>query len=216
MLCDSTFFYLHGFASGPRSAKAQALAARFAAIKRPLHIPDLNQGDFTHLTLTRQLHQVKAALPPQGTVTVIGSSFGGLTAAWLAQQVERVDRIILLAPAFNFLSHWSLKLGSAQMQQWQAGKPLSVYHHSEQRCLPLDYQFVTDLAHYDERDLHPQVPTIIVHGIHDDVIPVQVSRDYAATRAGVSLLEVASDHGLLAANDFIWQTIRQFCQGEKS
>ncbi len=214
MLRDTTFFYLHGFASGPRSAKAQALAARFAALNQPLHIPDLNQDDFTHLTLTRQLHQVKAAMPTQGAVTLIGSSFGGLTAAWLAQQVEQVDRLILLAPAFNFLAHWQSKLGSTQMQQWQAGQPLSIYHHSAQQCLPLDYQFVTDLAYYDERNLHPQVPTVIVHGLHDEVIPIQASRDYATTRTGVSLIELDSDHGLLAVSDLIWQIIEQFCQFE--
>ena len=211
MPSNSTFFYLHGFASGPRSTKAQALAKRFATVNQPLSIPDLNQNDFTHLTLTRQLHQVKAALPAQGKVTLIGSSFGGLTAAWLAQQVKQVDRIVLLAPAFNFLTHWSLKLGSSVMQQWQGGRPLLVYHHSAQRCLPLDYQFVTDLTHYHEYDLQRQVRTVIVHGIHDDVIPVQASRDYAATRPQVTLFEVDSDHSLLDLEDFLWQTIDQFC-----
>jgi uncharacterized protein len=212
MLGDATFFYLHGLASGPRSTKARDLAQRFAACDRTLHIPDLNQGDFTHLTLTRQVQQVKALLPERGAVTLIGSSLGGLTAAWVAQSVERVDRVILLAPAFNFLTHWRAQLGPAQMQQWQAGTPLLIYHHSEQRCLPLDYQFVTDLAHYAESDLQRPVPTVIVHGTQDDVILIQASRDYAQCRPWVKLMELDSDHGLLTVSEAIWQTIWQFCQ----
>jgi uncharacterized protein len=212
MLNDPTFFYLHGFASGPRSTKARDLAARFAGINRILHIPDLNQGDFTHLTLSRQLHQVKTLLPSTGPVTLIGSSLGGLTAAWVGQQVEQVDRLLLLAPAFNFLDHWSQLIGSAQMQNWQAGQPLSVYHYSEQRCLPLDYQFVIDLKQYADRDLQRPVPTMIIHGQRDQVIPIQASRDYAATRAWVTLLELDSDHGLLDVGDQIWQQLQQFCQ----
>ncbi len=75
----STYIYLHGFASGPRSQKARDLGDQFARLNIPLTIPDLNQGDFTHLTLTRQIKQVEALFPPAPTpVTLIGSSFGGL------------------------------------------------------------------------------------------------------------------------------------------
>ncbi len=51
----ATYIYLHGFASSPSSTKAQYLRARFASLQINLNIPDLNQGDFSHLTLTRQL-----------------------------------------------------------------------------------------------------------------------------------------------------------------
>lgn len=51
------YLYLHGFASGPQSQKARGLAARFQAQGLELEIPDLNQGDFSHLTLSRQIRQ---------------------------------------------------------------------------------------------------------------------------------------------------------------
>jgi hypothetical protein len=66
------FIYLHGFASSPRSTKAQDLLDRFTSLGLTLEIPDLNQGNFSHLTLSRQLAQVKALLPENEPVTLIG------------------------------------------------------------------------------------------------------------------------------------------------
>ncbi|WP_232288151.1 YqiA/YcfP family alpha/beta fold hydrolase [Nodularia spumigena] len=41
------YIYLHGFASSPKSAKAQNIRDRFAEIQTKLKIPDLNAGDFS-------------------------------------------------------------------------------------------------------------------------------------------------------------------------
>ncbi|MBW4540545.1 MAG: alpha/beta fold hydrolase [Myxacorys chilensis ATA2-1-KO14] len=212
------FFYLHGFASSPQSAKAQDLRTQFATFRRNrftsediiLQIPDLNQNDFTHLTLSRQLQQVRAILPASST-TIIGSSFGGLTAAWLGESCPQVERLVLLAPAFRYLEHWLPTIGAAQLQQWQAGQPLLVYHHGEGRLLPLDYQIVSDLQQYNEANLRKPVPTLILHGLEDEVIPVQVSRDYARDRAWVNLVELDSNHALIDQSSRIWQEICQFC-----
>ncbi|MBD2480628.1 YqiA/YcfP family alpha/beta fold hydrolase [Planktothrix sp. FACHB-1365] len=83
----ATYIYLHGFASSPFSTKAQYLRDRFASVDIHLNIPDLNQGDFSHLTLTRQLQQIESEFFPSASpCVVLGSSFGGLTAAWLAEK----------------------------------------------------------------------------------------------------------------------------------
>lgn len=224
------YIYLHGFASSPQSAKAEYLRDRFAEVGIPLNVLDLNQGDFSHLTLTRQLQQAAAAFPspdpekglsshpfqsetnPKSSdVTLIGSSFGGLTAAWLAQQYPQIDRIVCLAPAFGFLAHWLPKLGEEQLRQWQESGYLSVYHYSEKRQLPLHYQFVLDAKQYDETQLQRPVPTLILHGTNDETIPIQASQDYATQRPWVELVELDSDHSLGNVLLQIWQAIRQFC-----
>lgn len=209
----STFYlYLHGFASSPRSAKATDLQRRFEAIGIPLIAPDLNQPDFAQLSLSRQLLQVAELLPADRSVTLIGSSFGGLTAAWVAEQQPQVERLILLAPAFQFLLQWLPRLGEATLQQWQTQNSLLVYHYGEQKTLPLNYAFVTDLMQYDDDRLGRSIPTLLLHGKQDDVISIEASHTFAKGRSQVQLIELESDHALGNVSDEIWQAICEFCR----
>uniref|UniRef100_A0A7C3ZIC0 Alpha/beta fold hydrolase n=1 Tax=Planktothricoides sp. SpSt-374 TaxID=2282167 RepID=A0A7C3ZIC0_9CYAN len=206
------YIYLHGFASGPAGAKARYLHQCFTTANLHLTIPDLNCGDFTHLTLTRQLQQVAALFPPPPQpVTLIGSSFGGLTAAWLAQKHFQINRIVLLAPAFEFLTHWLPTFSPSQREKWQNQGFFPIYHYAENREIPLHYQFVQDVAQYPEVELTRNIPTLIIHGINDEVIPIQASRNFAAHRPWVQLLETASDHSLGDVMPTIWQSVQDFC-----
>ena len=206
------YIYLHGFASAPQSRKAQNLRDRVHHLDQTLHIPDLNQGDFTGLTLSRQIQQVQAAYLGSGQpTTIIGSSFGGLTAAWLGERFTCVERVILLAPAFQFLTNWRPKFPAEQWQQWQKTGRMDIYHYGEQKMLPLAYDFVTDMMQYDDGNLQRSLPTLIIHGVNDDVVPIQVSRQYGEGRSHVRLLEVDSDHSLGDQLDTIWQETVRFC-----
>ncbi len=206
----TVYFYLHGFASSPRSRKAQDLRDRFAALNLTLHTPDLNQNDFTHLTLTRQIQQVCAEFPPDQPIVLIGSSLGGLTAAWVGEHCPQVDRLVLLAPAFEFLTHWVPKLGDQRLREWQSGAPLMVYHYGAEQLLPLNYQFVVDCDRYPSAHLQKPIPTLIMHGINDEVIPIQMSRNYAHFRPWVELVELDSDHALADVSQEIWGSMSQF------
>lgn len=208
------YLYLHGFASSPQSAKAQAMKARFATLGIPLIIPDLNQGDFTHLTLSRQISQVSALILSQNEPTVlIGSSLGGLTAAWVAQQstiTDRIEKLVLLAPAFQFLKQWLPRLGPDQLEAWRTQGTFPVYHYTEQRTLPLAYDFITDAQGYSDNDLKAPLPTLILHGINDETISIEASRAYGATRPWVRLVELPSDHALTDVEKEIWQHTQEF------
>lgn len=102
----SNYLYIHGFASGPASRKANYLRERFKNdLKISLEVPDLNQGNFPDFTLTRSLEQIEAILRNRdGSFTLIGSSLGGLISAILAEQFTQIESLILLAPAFDFLT----------------------------------------------------------------------------------------------------------------
>ncbi|MEO1672642.1 MAG: YqiA/YcfP family alpha/beta fold hydrolase, partial [Cyanobacteria bacterium J06631_2] len=176
----TAYIYLHGFASSPKSSKAQYLSDRFAEISLNLQILDLNQGDFAQLTLSRQIQQTIAAFPDLSTpITLIGSSFGALTSAWVAQQQPLVKNLVLLAPAFGFPQSWYSRLQPAQVEQWRNSGYLSVYHYGKGKELPLNYQFLQDVDKYPLSGLKRSCPTLIIHGIKDEVVPIQVSRDYS-------------------------------------
>ena len=226
----TTYIYLHGFASSPRSNKARYLRDRFLMqslmretpktalhrfieINLDLKVLNLNQEDFSSLTLTRQIEQTVAAIRDRQTpITLIGSSFGGLTSAWIAQTNIQVQSLVLLAPAFGFPQSWYSRLQPEQIEQWRKSGYLSVYHYGENKQLPLHYEFLQDAENYPVAGLTRSLPTLIIHGIHDEVVPIQVSRDYAKQHSQVRLVELDSDHGLNDVKARIWQEIEQFLQ----
>jgi uncharacterized protein len=110
-----------------------------------------------------------------------------------------------LAPAFNFLNHWLPKLGADRLKSWEDIGYLQIYHHAVQDLLPLYYDFIIDARQYHLFTSDRVLPTVIIHGIHDDVIPIASSRDFAAKHPWIELIEVDSDHALIACIDLIWQ-----------
>ena len=208
------YIYLHGLASSPLSQKAQYLNQCFQEKSIDLLILDLNDNDFSHLTLTRQINQVVDCFvqDSQQEIRIIGSSFGGLTAAWLAQKYSQIESIILLAPAFNFKNHWLPKLLPETIEQWKTTKYLPVYHYGEDKELPLHYQFVIDLNKYEDQQLNQSIPTLILHGINDQIIPIEASQQYNSDHSWANLIELDSDHSLTSVMPTIWQHIQQFWQ----
>ena len=106
--------YLHGFASGPQSSKAQFFRARFAGLGIHLEIPALDGGDFENLTITGQL-DVLAQVAGDQPVTLIGSSMGGYLAALFAARHSNVEKLVLMAPAFGFARRWAERLGEESL-----------------------------------------------------------------------------------------------------
>ena len=111
--------YLHGFASGPGSTKAQFFRARFAAAGRELLVPDL-APDFTHLTVTSMLAIVEPLLAREPAV-LRGSSLGGYLATLVAaRHPDRVRGLVLFAPAFAFAARVAASLTPAALERWRA------------------------------------------------------------------------------------------------
>jgi uncharacterized protein len=211
---SSHYLYLHGFASGPQSTKAQYLCDRLYEQGIMLQRPDLNQQDFFNLTLTRQIQQCEALLAQDSNPwTIIGSSFGGLTAAWLGQRNLTVKRLVLLAPAFDFLAHWQQRIGTDPLQQWQTSGSTDIYHYAEERSLPLSYRFWQDASQYRETALTRAIPTLILHGVEDEIIPIEASRAFAAQRHWCRLIELQSDHALGDVLPTVWAKMSIFILG---
>jgi uncharacterized protein len=205
----TTFFYLHGWASSPQSNKAQLFKQCFEQQGLDLQIPDLNQNDFFHLTLTRQIQQVQALLP-HSPVTLMGSSLGGLTALWLAERQPQIQSIVLLAPALNFLTHCQTVIGEVQYAQWREEGELAVYHYADECERLISYDFIEDIHQYVESDLQRSVPTLILHGRFDEIIPIQTARDFSSSRPWIQLEELDSDHGLNDVSSQLWQASKSF------
>jgi pimeloyl-ACP methyl ester carboxylesterase len=210
-LPQNRYIYLHGFASSTQSTKAHFFDQCWQNRGLALEIPDLNGDDFSSLTLTRQILQVSQLIEQSELpVTLIGSSFGGLTAAWLAEICFQVQRLVLLAPAFNFSPIWLSQLGENTLLDWQKSGSLLVYHYGYRHSVPINYELIQDLAKYPQEKLIREIPTLIIHGSNDEVIPPENSRHYAFSRPWVQLIELDSDHALTDMMARIWEEMQLF------
>lgn len=200
--------YLHGFASGPGSKKAQYFRERFAGIGIDLVIPDLVEGNFENLTVSGQLEVVRR-IAAGAPVTLIGSSLGGYLAALYASRHAETKRVVLLAPAFCFPRRWRENLGSAKFAEWERTGYLPIFHYGEKAERRVSFELIRDGARYEDYPAVSQ-PCLIYHGIHDATVPVEYSRTFAQGRGNVELHEMDSDHELINVLEPMWEGIRRF------
>ena len=204
-----TYIYLHGFASGPSSGKAQFFKQKL--LPNEVIIPDLNMDDFPNLTLSRQLNQVgKLVEQAPDPVIMFGSSMGGLTALLLAEKYSNIAKIILLAPAFRMSGLWA-NGDAVKLQQWKDTGQTSLMHYAYNSELRLNYSFYNDLFKHDDINFKRGLPVLNFHGIHDEAVPVEYSREYQSTHQQCTLFELDDDHGLGNSLDFMWNKVKIFC-----
>lgn len=204
--------YLHGFASGPASKKAQFFAARFAELGETLWVPDLAEGDFENLTVTGQLAVIERVAGAE-PVQLIGSSLGGYLAALYAARHASVKRVVLMAPGFGFARRWPVRLGAVTVAQWKASGTLPFYHYGDKAERLLRYSLIEDGERYEDYPAVSQ-PCLIYHGVKDDVVPVEWSREFAAGKGNVTLREMDSDHELIDVLEPMWGGVREFVLGQ--
>src|SRR6185503_12191454 len=189
--------YLHGFASGPQSRKAEAFREALADSGIDLEIPILDESDFEHLTLSGQLRVIEKALNG-APCRLAGSSMGGYLAALYAAAHPEVDRLVLLAPAFGFQTRWREIHGEQAIEHWRETGWLPVYHYGANEVRRVHFGLYEDAGRFPSYpDFHQ--PTRIFHGVNDTVVPIDFSRAFAADHPNAQLTELDSDHELLDA-----------------
>lgn len=210
-MTDFAYPYLHGFASSSRSHKGTTLQKILRHYGVELDLLDLNVPSFDRLTYSAALGVVdEYARSTDGPLRIGGSSMGGyLTAKWAADNPDRVDSIFLLCPGFDLASRWPELLEEGALDAWERDGTYP-FEDGDGEVVDLHWDFLVDARNHEP---WPEVtcPVRIVHGVQDDVVPVELSRRYA-TRPNVELIEVEDDHGLAASISTIALQMRDFWQ----
>ena len=201
--------YLHGFASGPSSAKARFFRQKLEERGAHVHVPDLAEGNFRALTITSQLRVIERACGT-GRVSLMGSSLGGyLAALYAGLNPDRVDRVVLLAPGFGFPTRWPEQMGAGRMEDWKRTGWTPIFHYATGREEPLGYQMVEDARRYPDAPSFDQ-PALIFHGIADIVVPAQASIDFAFSHPNATLRLLKSGHELTDVLEEMWDEVATF------
>jgi uncharacterized protein len=203
--------YFHGFASSAGSRKGTWLQTQFEKQGVHLHLPELTCPSFEQLNFDDALAAWdKFAESSKIPWNLIGSSMGGyLAARWSQLNPGRVRRLVLLCPGFDMVERWRKNLGEEAISQWQT-TGFRAFQDAFGQWKQVSYRLL------EVAEQHPAVPevscpTLIIHGLSDEVVPIESSRTYSKQRGHVRLIEVEDDHQLLANMSVIeTETIRFF------
>jgi pimeloyl-ACP methyl ester carboxylesterase len=200
--------YLHGFASSPQSSKAQFFRRKFVERGVSIQIPQLDEGNFEGLTISKQLRVIERATGGR-SVKLIGSSLGGYLAALYAARHPEVEWMVLMAPAFQFPRRWRERFSPEELAEWKRRGSRPFFHYGYKENRPLGYQFVEDAVQYEGEPKFGQ-PALVLHGTEDTVVPAGVSREFAQNHPNVTLRLLRSGHELTDVLDELWAETATF------
>jgi len=202
------FLYLHGFASGPRSAKAVAFADHYGKRGVGLDRLDLRVPSLPHLRLSAMIAAVQQAIGGAADRAVVfGSSLGGLTAARVAERDPRVAALVLLAPAFQLIARWRALPG---WEDWRRTGWREVHDYQTHQPARIDFGFAEEAMAIDAGYPDVRVPTLILHGVGDQSVPIETSRAFARDKRHVRLVELDDGHDLLTSLPRLLEESDQF------
>ncbi len=204
--------YLHGFASGPGSTKARALAGRFARLGVEVVTPDLTPGPagFARSTPSSMLAVAEEALAlAPGPHAVIGSSLGGWLGTLAASRNPSVERLVLLAPAFRLHERWSARLGPEGLARWREAGSVEVLHHATGRNRRIGWAFLEDAARWPAMP-EVKVPALAIAGLRDELVALEDVEAWVARTPSARLVAVDDGHELTASLDRIFEEARAF------
>lgn len=207
--------YLHGFASSGRTAKARFLREKIEAFPgATFHAVELTPTpiDFEYMTTTGLIDRLRQYVLDHdlGMVSIVGSSYGGLIALHYAHRFGGVEKMLLLAPGLFWLSGG---LTDEDLGRWQRTGVELVNHFAFQAEIPVRYDLQIDGLRYLE-PVPPASQTLIIHGGRDTTVPIEHSRNYAASYPQqVRLIEVDADHDLNGHLDLLWEYVQSFLLG---
>lgn len=226
------WIFLHGLGSDREGAKASRF--REWAVSRGHGFLSFDftghgdsGGDSRGLSLSRNLRDAARAAAfveresAGSEILLIGSSMGGIAALWYAALHPRaVAQVFAVAPAFRMAARLAASLSATERTAWarRGFLPIPI----GERVLEVGWEAVADEEDYPVERLAAllRAPALLLHGVEDAVVPVGLSRDFAAAAPMADLIEIEDgDHRLTEERDFLfeamWEAYRRRTAGER-
>jgi acetyl esterase/lipase len=150
-------------------------------------------------------HAVELRIDMRQPITLVGHSAGGQLALWLAAHQPRISRVVSLAGVLDLRRAWDLHLSNDAVVQFLGGTPDEVperYKAASPMDLPIE-----------------DTEQLIVHGTHDEDVPMELSRIYATVKRqrgkNVRYIEIEqADHfDLIDPRSSAWREVESLMTG---
>lgn len=222
---ETLVIYVHGFASHQSGEKVLFLKKRFNESGTAFLAFDHrghgnSSGTMKELTITKNLEDLDQIIRSQGknfkNRILIGSSMGGQTAAWYAaHHPDQIDANLLIAPAFRFLENRKRDLGPQGLKTLE--KEGEIIIKNEWVEVTIGKELVEDAKNYPVETLLQkyQTPTLMIHGLNDDSVPVLDSFSFiqASKARPLELLIIGGgDHRLTEHKETLFLNMKTFCK----
>ena len=133
---------------------------------------------------------------------IMGSSYGGLAIANAASELlDRDMRIVLMAPAFGLAENFQNIAGKEGLEEWENSGYRPYFHHGLNKEIKLDWNFMISARKMSWPKINH--PTVIIHGVFDEIVQIKSSRKVAESNSNVELIEVEDGHRLGKSLHFI-------------
>jgi uncharacterized protein len=142
-----------------------------------------SEGTFTDYTLSDWIADARIVVnmlrdgPP---ISIVGNSLGGWIAWLMAQEFQEIERLILIAPAFNMMGVHARSISEERRQAWLTSGWMPWDDEPAHKDWPLSWKWVEESEAYWKTSfdrLRP-VKTTILHGLQDTAIPPSGSSEF--------------------------------------
>jgi uncharacterized protein len=209
-----SYCYLHGFGSSPKSYKGLKLQE---LLSNSFHLEclDCNVPTFEEMTITNVLEFLEKKFEKEKKkFRFIGTSLGGLIATQFAEKFpEKVDKIILCAPAWKINELWDLIIsGKETLENWEKSGKLNFKFGPQGHELDegnfsafetfeggktIGWNYYKDAMDHQYQYPISECPILIFHGTLDAQVPIKYSEEYVTLNKNAKLIQVqGGDHGL--------------------
>lgn len=139
-----------------------------------------SEGKFEDITITEAVDDIFQAinfLKSKGysRLGLIGSSFGGISSIMAASKTNDLSFLILKSPVSNYEEVEEIRIEYPRMEEWK--KSGFKDYESDGKKMRLNFSFFEDFKNNNGYEAAPKIniPTLIVHGDADDIVPVDQS-----------------------------------------